>query len=80
MLGIVALILTIGTVVYCQGPGMWGGGYGRGPGMIGPRLGRTERLWVWTQLIKFLEPKQKLYLLVEKKMRERVSGKKREDL
>lgn len=66
-MGVVALIPTIGIVVYGQGYG-------------GSRLRRTERLWLWTRLIKFLEPKQKLYLLVEKKMRERVSGKKREDL
>ncbi len=38
MLGIVALVLTLGTAVYAQGPG-WGGGYGMGPGMMGPGWG-----------------------------------------
>ena len=32
LLGTLALILSIGVLVFAQGPGMWGGGYGMGPG------------------------------------------------
>ena len=42
------------------------GGWGMVTGNDASRLGRTERLWVWTQLIKFLEP-NKSYIFQSRK-------------
>jgi hypothetical protein len=39
LFGTLALILGIGVLAFAQGPGMWGGGYGMGPGMMGPGWG-----------------------------------------